>query len=336
MPKPPPYLYLAPIRGLTDALFRTTLHHHFRGFDAAVAPFINPQRKSLYDDRSLRDVLPENNPGLTVVPQLLHTDPEDFLALVDRLADLGYRLVNWNLGCPAPMVARKKRGSGLLPYPEEILALLRAVLPHPRVELSLKTRLGYHEPGELSALLPELDHFPLREIIIHPRLGRQLYRGSADSDAFADCLTLTRHRLCYNGDIIDAAGYHRLTTRFATVDSWMVGRGALANPFLAEEIKGIASGTAAERRDRLRHFHDDLIGRYQSRLSGPSHLFGRVKQLWAYLIASFPGQERYLKRILKSHRLPDYLETVSELFATPLPRPEDTTADYGKAQPQKS
>ena len=115
-----PFLYLAPIRGLTDALFRDTFSRHFGGFDAAVAPFISPQKKSLYEDKMIRDVLPANNTTLPVVPQLLHTDPEDFLVLARRLADLGYTHINWNLGCPAPMVARKKRGSGLLPYPEEI------------------------------------------------------------------------------------------------------------------------------------------------------------------------------------------------------------------------
>ncbi len=317
MPDQPPFLYLAPIRGLTDALFRETLHSHFAGFDAAVAPFINPQRKFLFDDRSLRDLLPENNRLMAVVPQLLHTEPEDFLSLLDRLAELGYRQANWNLGCPAPMVARKKRGSGLLPYPEKILSLLTAVLPHPRVELSIKTRLGYHDPAELPALLPALEGLPLREIIIHPRLGSQLYRGTADSEAFAACSRLTSHPLCYNGDIVDTAGYQRLSARFPEVGRWMIGRGALANPFLAEEIKGIASGSATKRRERLRSFHDELFARYQQRLSGPSHILGRLKQLWAYLISAFPGQPRSLKKILKCQTLSEYRQSIDELFATP-------------------
>ena len=316
----PPFLYLAPIRGLTDALFRETFHQHFQGFDAAIAPFINPQKKSLYDDRSLRDVLPELNTSLPVIPQLLHTDPEDFLTLLDRLAELGYRQANWNLGCPVPMVAKKKRGSGLLPYPEEILELLDRVLPHPRLELSIKTRLGYREAAELAALLPELDRFPLTEIIIHPRLGSQLYRGVADHAAFAACRPLSRHRLSYNGDLVDTAGFAQLADRLPWVHRWMIGRGALANPFLAEEIKNLPQQSPAERRQRLQRFHDDLIGRYQKRLSGPGHLLGRTKQLWIYLIGSFPGEERYLKKILKCRRLDDYQQTVAGLFATAIPR----------------
>ena len=122
-----PFLYLAPIQGVTDALFRTVFHHHFGGFDAAMAPFINPQRHSGFKEKWLADVLPENNPGLPIIPQLLNTNAEDFVAMAGRLQDLGYTHINWNLGCPVPMVAKKKRGSGLLPYPEMIIALLEEI-----------------------------------------------------------------------------------------------------------------------------------------------------------------------------------------------------------------
>jgi tRNA-dihydrouridine synthase len=310
-----PFLYLAPIRGLTDALFRDTLCRHFAGFDAAVTPFINPQRKSLYDDKMLRDVLSENNGGPPLVPQLLHTDPEQFVVLADRLADLGYTHVNWNLGCPAPMVARKKRGSGLLPFKEEIVGILAKIMPQLKVELSIKTRLGFHDKGELPALLPALDQFPLKEIIIHARLGRQLYEGPTDPDGFAVCRDKSRHVLVYNGDVNDLDTYRSLAARFSTVDRWMLGRGELANPFLAEEIKGHAVESIDRRRERIEAFHADLLERYGRRLSGPGHVLGRLKQLWAYLIASFPGQEKALKKILKSHTLAGYEQAVVQLFA---------------------
>lgn len=315
MPNACPFLYLAPIRGLTDAFFRQTLCRHFAGFDAAVAPFINPQRKSLYDDRMLRDVLPENNGPLPLIPQLLHTDPEQFLVLAGRLADLGYRQVNWNLGCPAPMVARKKRGSGLLPYPEEIVAILSKIMPRLGVELSIKTRLGFHERTELAALLPALDDFPVKEIILHTRLGRQLYKGPTDPDGFAECRRQTSHTLVYNGDINDLATFRMLAAHFPTVGRWMIGRGALANPFLAEEIKGYAVEPAAKRKERIVAFHAELYAGYTERLSGPGHVLGRLKQLWIYLVGSFPGQEKALKKILKSSTLAGYDRAVDQLFA---------------------
>ena len=107
-------------------------------------------------------MLPENNTKLPIIPQLLHTDPEDFLVLAHRLAGLGYTHINWNLGCPAPMVARKKRGSGLLPYPEEIIDLLTKVIPELTIELSIKTRLGFNDHAETRALLPGTQPIPVK------------------------------------------------------------------------------------------------------------------------------------------------------------------------------
>lgn len=314
MQQPQPFLYLAPLRGLTDALFRDTFADHFSGFDAAVAPFITPQKKSLYEDKQIRDVLPENNTRLPVVPQLLHTDPDDFLVLAQRLTELGYDHINWNLGCPAPMIARKKRGSGLLPFPKEIIDLLNRVMPELKIELSIKTRLGFHDHAETRALLPQLNNFPLKEIIIHTRLGKQLYKGSTDPEGFAVCRQLSVHQLTYNGDINDVGTFNSLTARFPDVERWMIGRGALSNPFLAEEIKSYPDQSVAERRTRLYNFHQDLFNRYTERLSGPSHLLGRVKHLWLYLIASFPGNKKLLKKILKSSSPAAYLEAVDRLF----------------------
>lgn len=309
-----PFLYLAPIRGLTDALFRETLVSHFKGFDAAVAPFITPQKKSLYEDKQVRDVLPENNKNLPIVPQLLHTDPDDFLVLARRLADLGYKHINWNLGCPAPMVARKKRGSGLLPFPNEIVALLDKVLPELEIELSIKTRLGFNDHSETRALLPELNRFKLKEIIIHTRLGKQLYKGKTDPEGFSICRQLSKHPLTYNGDINDIETFRSLAARFPTINRWMIGRGALSNPFLTEEIKGYPQQSEEKRKERLYNFHNDLFSRYTERLSGPSHLLGRVKHLWLYLIHSFPGNNKLLKKILKSNTPEVYRANVEQLF----------------------
>ena len=316
-----PFLYLAPIRGLTDALFRDVFFHHFGGFDAAVAPFITPQKKSLYEDKMIRDVLPANNTTLPVIPQLLHTDPEDFLVLAHRLADLGYTHINWNLGCPAPMVARKKRGSGLLPYPQEIVDLLIKVVSKLPLELSIKTRLGYNDHFETRALLPELNHFPLKEIIIHARLGKQLYKGTTDPDGFAVCRQLSAHTLTYNGDINNIATYNTLADRFPEINRWMLGRGALGNPFLAEEIKGYPPQSLEVRNKRICNFHEELFNRYVERLDGPSHLLGRVKNLWLYLINSFPGNKKLLKKILKSSSPAAYREAVDNLLAAQQPAP---------------
>lgn len=312
-----PFLYLAPIQGLTEVLFRNLFSQHFPGFDAAMAPFINPQGQAQFKQKVLADVLPEHNSGLPLIPQLLHNNAENFVAMAARLEDLGYEHINWNLGCPAPMIVRKKRGSGMLPYPETIISFLEEVMPRLKARLSIKTRLGLQEPTEILDLLPRLDDFPLAEIIIHARLGRQLYRGTTDLEGFGHCQGLCRHPLVYNGDITDTAVFNDLRRRFPTVQRWMIGRGALSDPFLPAAIKGTRERSGLEKSQRIMAFHDELYDQYRQRLFGPSHLLGRMKQLWAYLIFSFPGREKVLKKIHKANSLEQYQRLMAELREIP-------------------
>ncbi|MEN8188578.1 MAG: tRNA-dihydrouridine synthase family protein [Thermodesulfobacteriota bacterium] len=306
-------LVLAPIRGITDCLYRSLIQRHFGGFDLALAPFINPQGYKKIQDKHLRDVLAENNRQLPVVPQLLHTGSRDFIHTAGRLAELGHDHINWNLGCPAPMVVKKKRGSGLLPYPETICRFLDEVCPAISQQLSIKTRLGLHAEDELLHLLPLLNDYPLKEITIHCRLGEQLYRGEANPDGFERCLNLSRHELIYNGDIDCQKTFSALQARFPMVSKWMIGRGALGHPDLAAELKG-STLSPEERLERLQKFHDDLFETYTRRLSGQSHILGRMKQIWSYMIHSFPGKEKQLKRIKKATGMERYRKAVDELF----------------------
>jgi tRNA-dihydrouridine synthase len=306
-----PFLYLAPIRGITDCLFRNLFQYHFGGIDQAVAPFINPQPHSNFDPRQLRDLQPDENKAMPVVPQFLHTEADGLLSLVHRLHDLGYEHINWNLGCPAPMVTRKRRGSGLLPYPDAIIAMLDHILPRLPMQLSIKTQLGLNHPDELAALLPRLNDYPLKEVIIHTRLGKQLYRGTTDPESFGLCLELSRHPLVYNGDITDTETFHRLQQQFPTVQRWMIGRGILADPFLAKAIKG-EQFSDRQRAAMLLNFHRDLYAGYKESLAGPSHLLGRMKQIWFYLAASFPGQQKLWKKIKKANTEEQYLAIVDK------------------------
>jgi len=230
-------LYLAPLRGITDYIYRNTFGRHFDGFDAAVTPFI-PTMKAIHAKPShLKDVWPENNSAMPIVPQILGNNHEDFIPLARQLFDLGYETVNWNLGCPFPMVAKKQRGSGLLPYPDKIDHFLEKTVSAVPNRLSLKVRLGRKASEEIFKLLPIFNRYPLQEIIIHPRTGTQMYGGQPDLGAFENCIGMTQHPIVYNGDITDMESFQELAARFTTVNSWMIGRGAIIDPFLPAIIK---------------------------------------------------------------------------------------------------
>lgn len=212
------------------------------------------------------------------------------------------------------MVASKKRGSGLLPYPQRIVELLQEVMAKLNSEISIKTRLGYTDPGELELLLPLLNEFDLKEIVIHPRIGKQLYRGNADPEGFDRCRKLSNHTLVYNGDITNPEKFYTLTGRFPEINRWMIGRGAVADPFLLATIKGI-SFSQKQKSEKLQDFHTDLYDHLKIRLSGHSHLLGRMKQIWAYFIESFPTKKKVLKKIRKASTDLKYQKAIDELFS---------------------
>jgi len=310
-----PRLILAPLRGFTDYIFRNAFRRHFEGFDSALAPFIPTVSAGRYKPAHIRDVLPQNNKGLAVVPQIIANRAPDFLLLTAILQDNGYDTVNWNLGCPFPMVARKKRGCGLLPYPELIDAFLERVCAEMPGRISVKMRLGRHHADEITRLIPILNRYPLKEIIIHPRTGAQMYTGEVDLDAFEDCLGAIDHPVVYNGDIDTTATFGTLSNRFGdAVSGWMIGRGALVNPFLPAAIK-CGNDSFEDKLERFQRFYDELFDGYSRLLQGPGHLLGRMKGFWSYFSGAFVDGRAIEKKIHRAQVLESYLRIVADFFA---------------------
>lgn len=340
--------------GITDRLYRKAFAQHFTGVDLAVAPFISSVQARSIKRAYLKDILPENNQSLQVIPQILSNNPDDFLFLANTIFDLGFKEVNWNLGCPSPTVINKKRGSGLLPFPELIDRFLDQVMPHLAGGLSIKLRLGRYHSHEIETLLPILNRYPLTELILHPRLGAQLYSGSVDLEAFAYFFSHTQHRVTYNGDIKTVNDFTMLRQRFPGIDSWMIGRGLLSDPFLAagirsvvtpegsgktngvtvwkvdDETEGNVSCQKSAHFDRicfntslktdrdmaiLQSFHATVYDQYREVLSGPSHLLARLKGFWGYFSENFTNPVKVRKKIYKISSSHHYLEEVQRLFA---------------------
>ncbi len=309
-----PFLWLAPLRGLTDAEYRTAFVRHFTGIDLAIAPFITTHGGHRIKTRHVRDLLPENNRELPVIPQILSKNPDDFVHLANHLFAMGYACVNLNLGCPFPQVANKGRGSGMLPFPDRVDAFLEAAIPRLAGRMSIKTRLGYHSRDEIQALIPVFNRYPLQEIIIHPRTGVQMYTGRPDLAVFTDCLRALRAPVVYNGDITALSDFGGLTALFPRAAGWMIGRGVLVNPFLPGILKS-GGDTREDKAERFYRFHDDLLARYARRLQGPAHLLNRMKGFWKYFADGFQGAARARKRIHKARTLDQYRAAVHAFFS---------------------
>ncbi len=311
-------LYLAPIQGFTNSLYRNLFSEYFTGFDLAVAPFIASVQAKQIGRSHIKDILPENNSGMPVIPQILSNDPDGFIQLASVLFDLGYDTVNWNLGCPFPIVARKKRGSGFLPYTKEIGSFLDKVIPAIPNRLSIKTRTGWKNSSDILDLIPVFNRYPISEIIIHPRIGIQRYEGEPDLDIFEKCLALSDHRVAYNGNIENLESFRFLSARFPKVDRWMIGRFALSNPFLPDIIKK-DNDTIQDKTVVFKKFHDELVYRYSLILSGPSHILDKMKGYWNFFSCSFEDGRKIYKKIKKAKN-PDQFKRVVDTFFAETPR----------------
>jgi tRNA-dihydrouridine synthase len=312
-------LSLGPFQGITDAPFRNVFKKHFGGIDKYYTPFFTGIQKDHAKNLQVEEIDPTCNDVETLTPQILSTDAEEILRFASQCKELGYKEINLNMGCPFPRVANKKRGSGLLPYPEKIEAMLNAVFERIDLNFSIKCRLGYFDPDEIVPVIDIFNQYPLSELIIHPRIGKQLYKGEADVKRFAELIPMIKAPLVYNGDIVSVDSFERIREQVQPVNEFMLGRGLLANPFLAEEIKkngGLNefSEPVCQKKYRLHAYVMDL---YEDRLrhaGGSPKVLGRMKELWSYLMYSFDEPQDIWRKIKKINALKEYEEAVDAIF----------------------
>ena len=193
--------YFAPMEGITGHIYRRVHGECFRSPDKYFTPFLVPGTKKIFRNREIQDILPENNPGLTVVPQILTGKSEDFICGARELQRYGFQEINLNLGCPSGTVVAKGKGSGMLADPDQLEAFLDEIFSALELKISVKTRIGLEEPEEFSRLLTLFNRFPLAELIVHPRLRKDFYKGKPDLEAFALAVRESKNPLCYNGDL---------------------------------------------------------------------------------------------------------------------------------------
>ena len=307
-------LVLAPMRGITTMHYRRAFVRHFQGLDIEMAPFISTVNAERINPKLLKDVLPEHNSGLPLIPQLIGNKADDFVQMSIALHDLGYNEINWNLGCPHKPIRKKRRGSGLLPHPDIIDTILDQVCDRSPCRISVKVRLGISDKSELLKLAPVLNRYPLSEVIIHPRTAEQMYTGTVDLDAFEGAFHALNHPVCYNGDITDLPFFQALEKRFPTIDRFMLGRGLLANPFLCEVIKS-GNPKTENAIERITVFHEDVLASYEAVLHGAPPVLGKMKEFWTYQSLHLSNGRAMFKKLKKTQRLSTYKAIVAEFLA---------------------
>ena len=314
MQQNPIKIYQAPIQGFTDFDFRTTLAESFGGIDKYFIPYLSYGKGHEIKRSQLREILPENNGSLPVVPQVLFSGGGELADLVSILVDSGYQEINLNLGCPYPMATNKGRGAAWLEKPEALNEVLDQLYAgNLSVRFSVKMRAGMTDDQDAKAIFEVLNRFPLEEIIFHPRTAGQMYGGKANPQSFAEAVPMVKHPLVYNGDIFSVADFQALKTILPEQNSWMLGRGLLSNPALAAQLKGEVFDQK-ELRKKLEDFHGRMLDRYSSRLDGAGHILMKMNQFWVYFSESFDNPHKAMKLIKKSGNLLKYNAAVAEIF----------------------
>ncbi|WP_352417137.1 tRNA dihydrouridine synthase [Clostridium tertium] len=302
--------YLAPMEGITGFIYRNTYKKFFDNIDKYFTPFIVPTSSKSFKTKELRDILPENNKGMNIVPQILTNDSDGFITTARKLQQLGYSEINLNLGCPSGTVVSKNRGSGFLAKREELDKFLDEIYKIDDMKISIKTRIGKDSSEEFYELIKIYNKYPLEELIIHPRTREDFYGNKPNLEVFKDALTLSNSPVCYNGDIFTLDDYNKLSKEFPELNTIMLGRGVLANPGLINEIRNNANLN----KEVLKKFHDEIFNDYRNVFKDDKIAIYRMKELWGYMIYIFSDNKKYAKKIKKSQKVDDYNEVVASLF----------------------
>lgn len=307
--------YFAPMEGVTGYIYRNVHHTFFPGMDKYFTPFVVANQTYKFKTREKRDVAPDNNQRLYIVPQIMSNKAEEFLWAAGELKKLGYEEINLNLGCPAATVVSKKKGSGFLAYPDELDAFLEAVftgLEGQGMRVSIKTRLGRERVEEADRLMEIYNRYPLHELIIHPRVQKDFYKNEPHMDAFAKVVQDSRHPVCYNGNLFSREDYEWFTGHFPEIQAVMLGRGLIADPALVRELRG----GACLKREELRRFHSAVFTAYRNTDLGEVNTLFKMKELWSYMGQLFGEEERLIRKVRKAGNETDYLNAVQNLFAS--------------------
>ena len=298
-------LYLAPLQGITDWIFREAFYKHIAQFDKTFSPYIRIEKGEFIRKSQCNDILPVHNIYQKPIPQFLGNDIESFTVFEDLCSQLGYSEVNINLGCPFSKVTNHKLGSGLLPHTIDIQQLFEHIFSKTKLSISIKCRLGEEESIEFERLIPIFNQFPFCEIIIHARTGIMQYKGKVLLTEYSHLASQLKHRVCYNGDIIHPSDILKIQDISPYTHAYMIGRGIIKNPFLLHEIRNITI-SKKEKIHILQAFHMNIIEYCSQKYSGDFSILKRFEAMWTLHHEAFEDGKKILKQIKKCKNIAQY------------------------------
>ena len=303
-------IYFAPLQGYTDDVYRRVHNKLIGGVELYYTPFVRVEAGSIRS-KDIRDISPDNNKGVPVVPQIIFNSRKEFEYLMGRLLELGYGEVDLNMGCPFPLQAKHKRGAGILAHKDIVADVIEGIKGYSDIKFSVKMRLGWDNAQEAHNIVTMLNSVELQHVTLHPRTGVQQYKGNVDIDAFAQIYSLSDNAVVYNGDILSVEDIRSLEERFPDIKGVMIGRGLLGSPSMAVEYTEGTTWSNTQRISLMLKMHAALMDEYSKILKGDTQMLNKMRTFWEYsepLLTRKP-----YKKVMKSGNLKNYLLAVAEL-----------------------
>lgn len=315
-------IHFAPLQGYTEAPYRMIHHQVCGGIESYYTPFIRLEHGQIRK-KDLREALPEQNQGINLVPQVIAANAEEFNQLSRKLIEIGHRRIDINMGCPFPLQTRLGRGSGIWQHPEQVEAILSAAQKLHKeedIEFSLKMRLGQESPNEALNLLSVLNKTSLVHITVHPRVGRQQYKGDLLMEEFDIFYKNSSNPLILNGDLLTVADLQAAEQKYPQLSGLMIGRGLLSRPTLASEYQKACQGNGIDpikaeenARQKVLLMHRQLFDYYKQHIEGgDSQLLLKMHSFWDYQELLFG--HKAVKKVLKSGSLKNYIEATANVL----------------------
>lgn len=293
----------APLQGYTDAIYRTIHNKVFGGINSYYSPFIRLEKGEVRQ-KDIKDILPENNENINLVPQIIVNSNEEFLKLTESVCKLGYKRIDINMGCPFPLQTKKGRGAALLQNTKHLEDIVESINSINDIDFSIKMRLGMDSAEDAKGALEIINKAKLHHITIHPRIAKQQYKGEIDYQTFDYIYQNCLHPIIYNGDILSQEDIYNIINIYPKIEGIMIGRGLLAKPYLAMELNKTIRLSVSERLSMIMKLHDAIYDHYSSVMQGEHQLLLKMKTFWEYLDEEI-GKKPY-KAIKKSVNIKKY------------------------------
>ncbi len=291
-------LFLAPMEGLGDRAFRKTAAS-VGGFDWACTEFIrvsqNPHIPSLAKEYSPHDTAP-----IPQAAQLMGSDPEMMGRVAKAIEERGAPRIDLNCGCPSNTVTGKGAGSSLLKSPELLNAVVGSMVRSVSVPVTAKLRSGFTDIFLFRENLLAAQEAGIAFLTLHPRTKEDGYGPPARWDLIAEAKQILNIPVIGNGDILTVDDAVRMLAQ-TKCDGLMIGRGAVSNPWIFQEIKAHFRGEEYVRPEgALKQYFETFL--LECAAMPQRTKLNKLKQLINFMAKSNPRRPEILSRVYADER----------------------------------